>query len=74
MEAVEVTIASHEFEQNLENQGQQNMQEEAGRENSRPRRFLSADQLEDLADTLTEEESLAAQIMLENGNHMDMMA
>lgn len=74
VEAVEVTIASHEFEQNLENQGQQNMQEEAGRENSRPRRFLSADQLEDVADTLTEEESLAAQIMLENGNHMDMMA
>lgn len=74
VEAVEVTIASHEFEQNLENQGQQNMQEEAGRENSRPRRFLSADQLEDLAGALTEEESLAAQIMLENGNSMDMMA
>lgn len=74
VEAVEVTIASHEFEQNLENQGQQNMQEEAGRESNRPRRFLSADQLEDLAGTLTEEESLAAQIMLENGNRMDMMA
>lgn len=74
VEAVEVTIASHEFEQNLENQGQQNMQEEAGKDNGRPRRFLSADQLEDLAGTLTEEESLAAQIMLENGNRMDMMA
>lgn len=75
VEAVEITIATHEFEQNLENRRQQQQAEEnAEREAGRSRRFLTADQLEELAGTLSEEESLAAKIMLENGNSMDMTA
>lgn len=75
VEAVEVTIASHEFEQNLESQSQQqNPQADAGREGRSNRRFLHADQLEELAGTLSEEDSLAAKMMLEQGNRMDMTA
>lgn len=73
VEAVEVTIASHEFEQNLEGRQQEN-QESSGRGERSSRRFLSADQLDELAGTLSEEDSLAAKIMLENGNSMDMTA
>lgn len=75
VEAVEVTIASHEFEQNLESQNQQqNPQADSGREGRSSRRFLHADQLEELAGTLSEEDSLAAKMMLEQGNRMDMTA
>lgn len=74
VEAVEVTIASHEFEQNLEGERRQAQSDQAEDKGSKSRRFLSADQLEAMADTMTEEESLAAKIMLENGNSMDMTA
>ena len=76
VEAVEVTIASHEFEQNLENQRQQAEAEaEADRQkNGGSRRSLNLENLDEISDTLTEEESLMAQIMLDNGNTMDMTA
>lgn len=74
VEAVEVTIASHEFEQNLEGQREQNRQEQAEEQGRRSRRFLNVDQLDSIADTLTEEETLAAKIMLEHGNSMDVTA
>lgn len=74
VEAVEVTIASHEFEQNLEGEHRQAQGDQAQDKGNKSRRFLSADQLEVMADTMTEEESLAAKIMLENGNSMDMTA
>lgn len=74
VEAVEVTIASHEFEQNLEGEHRQAQGEQTEDKGNKSRRFLSADQLEAMADTMTEEESLAAKIMLENGNSMDMTA
>ena len=73
VEAVEVTIASHEFEQNLESQDRRKEEENSRREKG-SRRFLTADQLNDLAGSLSEEDSLAAKIMLENGNSMDMTA
>ena len=45
------------------------------RQDSRSRRrFLTADQLDDRAVSLSEEDSLAAKIMVENGNSMDMTA
>lgn len=71
VEAVEVTIASHEFEQNLEDK-QQGTQEEAKQSSKKQRRFLSADQMEDSAGFLTEEETLTTKMMLENGNRMDV--
>lgn len=73
VEAVEVTIASHEFEQNLESQDRRKGEENSRREKG-SRRFLTADQINDLAGSLSEEDSLAAKIMLENGNSMDMTA
>lgn len=72
VEAVEVTIASHEFEQNLENDRQQAGQEQEGKQSGKSQRFLSAEQLDELSGFMTEEETLAAKIMLENGNSMDM--
>ncbi len=71
VEAVEVTIASHEFEQNLES-GRQPAEQQEEQGETKTRRFLTAEQLDELAGTLSEEESLAARIMLENGNSMDM--
>lgn len=73
VEAVEVTVASHEFEQNLE-KGSEQANQQAQEESRKTRRFISADQLDDLAGTMTEEEALAAQIMLDNGNSVDMTA
>jgi len=74
VEAVEVTIASHEFEQNFERDRQQETQENMEKETSKSQRFISINQMDELAGLMTEEESLVAKIMLENGNSMDMTA
>lgn len=72
VEAVEVTVASHEFEQQFQ-EGQQmgQRQEEAGSQGQR--RFLNLSQISEL-DGLTEEESLAARMMADSGNSVDMTA
>ncbi len=72
VEAVEVTVASHEFEEQFQGEQQAGRQQEEG--SHRQRRFLNVDQLEELAGQLSEEDSLAARIMVENGNSMDMTA
>lgn len=75
VDAIEVTIASHEFERNLE-QNQQNPQEQMDtqEQNTPKRRNLSVDSLDELAGVMTEEETLAAQIMKDNGNSVDFTA
>ena len=76
MEAIEVTVETHEFERNLEQGQQQNQAEEEARsEQSRrsSRRNLNLDILEE-EEELTEAEDLAAKIMRENGNTMDYFA
>ena len=73
VEAVEVTIASHAFEQNLEG-NQQSAQEDLQQENNKTHRFLTEDNLDELSGMMTEEEKIAAQIMRDNGNRMDVMA
>lgn len=73
VEAVEVTVASHEFEEQFQNGQQMDSQQEEHKGQSQ-RRFLNIDQLEELAGQLSEEDSLAAKIMVENGNSMDMTA
>ena len=78
VEAVEVTIASHEFEQNLENgaptggqQSQANGQGERNRENKNINLTdLTAEGLEEMP----EDQQLAAKIMKDNGNSMDLQA
>lgn len=75
VDAIEVTIASHEFERNLE-QNHQNPEEQmkAQEENTKKRRNLSLDSLDELGGLMTEEETLVAQIMRDNGNSVDFTA
>jgi len=75
VDAIEVTIASHEFERNLE-QNQQNPEETADAQNEQTnkRRNLSVDSLDDLSGVMTEEETLVAQMMKDNGNSVDFTA
>ena len=75
VDAIEVTIASHEFERNLE-QNQQNPEEnlESQENKTTKRRNLSVDSLDELSGIMTEEETLVAQIMKDNGNSVDFTA
>ena len=75
VDAIEVTIASHEFERNLE-QHHQNPEEhmQAQEENTKKRRNLNLDSLDELTGMMTEEEALVAQIMKDNGNSVDFTA
>lgn len=75
VDAIEVTIASHEFERNLEQQSQ-NPEENvnAHQANTEKRRNLNLDSLDELKGMMTEEETLVAQIMRENGNSVDFIA
>ena len=75
VDAIEVTIASHEFERNLE-QHHQNPDENvnAQQTNTQRRRNLNLDSLDELAGLMTEEEALVAQIMRDNGNSVDFTA
>lgn len=76
VDAVEVTVASHEFEKNLEqNQESEKQQGERQQEQAGARRRnLNLSSLDDLSGLMTEEETLAAQIMRDNGNSMDVTA
>lgn len=75
VEAIEVTIASHEFERNLE-QNQQNAAREQQEEEAAKggRRNLNLNSLDEMEGLMSEEESLAAKIMAEQGNSMDITA
>ncbi len=73
VDSVEVTIASHEFERNLQQDtnGNNENQEESGR---RVRRRINLNAGDDSAELLTEEEELAKNIMIDNGNSVDYSA
>lgn len=75
VEAIEVTIASHEFERNLEenqqNAAREQQEEEAAKAS---RRNLNLNSPEEMEGVMTEEESLAAKMMTEQGNSMDVTA
>lgn len=75
MVLIEVTIASHEFERNLE-ENQQNaareQQEEQAAKTSR--RNLNLNSLDEMEGAMSEEETLAAKMMSEQGNSMDVTA
>ena len=75
MEAIEVTIASHEFERNLEQnqQGPAEEQQEAEAKKS-SRRNINLNNSEELEGMMSEEENLAAKIMSEQGNSVDLTA
>lgn len=76
VDAIEVTVASHEFEKNLE-QNQENEKQQGERQQEQSggrRRNLNLSSLDGLSGLMTEEETLAAQMMRENGNSMDVTA
>lgn len=75
VDSIEVTVASHEFERNLE-QGQSREFEEGQRqqEQQSQRRNINLSSLDELSSLMTEEEALVAQIMKDNGNSVDMTA
>lgn len=75
VEAVEVTIAGHEFERNLEQNQQGSAQDEQREQASKsPRRNISMNQLDELSGLMSEEEMLVAKIMRDNGNSVDFTA
>lgn len=76
VDAIEVTVSAHEFEQNLEENARQEEQtkrqmEESGKQT---RRNLNLNDLDGLTGLMSEEEQLAAQIMRDNGNQVDLTA
>lgn len=79
VEAVEVTVAAHEFEQNLDGNTSANaqMQEQGDSQaqgRSGGRRNLDQSMLQGIDGQLTEEEALAAQVMRDNGGSIDYTA
>ena len=77
VDAVEVTVASHEFEQNLEQnarEDQRSAEQSEEQKASGTRRNINLNDLENSFDDMSEEESLVAKMMQENGNQMDVTA
>lgn len=70
---IEITVATHEFERNLDQNGREEQKREEEKKPSK-RRNISIDTLDDLAGLMTEEEQLAMQIMKDNGNSVDLNA
>ena len=76
VDAIEVTVATHEFEQNLEGNAKQEeeMQKQMEEHKKNTRRNLNLNDLDGLSGLMSEEEQLAAQIMKDNGNQVDLTA
>lgn len=73
VEAIEVTVASHEFERNLE-ENQENSAKEQQETEKPSRRNINLNQLDELEGLMSEEEALVAKIMQENGNSVNLTA
>lgn len=75
VDAVEVTVASHEFERNLEQNNTKDEQQAMYQEkNSNRRKNIDSSILDNQVGIMTEEETLVAKMMLENGNTIDYTA
>lgn len=77
VDAVEVTIESHEFEQNLEQNARREQEKAEQNEQKRSaggRRNINLNDLDSLSGVMSEEESLVARMMQDNGNQMDVTA
>lgn len=76
VDAIEVTVSSHEFERNLEQDTSRDEREGERQEmmSSQRRRNINLSSLDELSGVMDEEEALVAQMMKDNGNTMDMMA
>ncbi|MCR5468442.1 MAG: flagellar hook-length control protein FliK [Lachnospiraceae bacterium] len=75
VDAVEITVSSHAFEENLEGQfTNDNGEESSNDSNATARRTLNVNDIDDDNLDLAEEEQLAVNIMRDNGNQLDMHA
>lgn len=74
VDSVEVTIASHEFERNLEQDANGQKQQENEASKSAGRRNINLNSLEGLSGLMTEEETLVAKMMAEQGNSVNFTA
>ncbi len=74
VDAVEITVSSHEFERNLEQDQSREEQEGEYQEAAakQRRRNINMSSMDELTGVMTEEESLVAQMMRDNGNSVDM--
>lgn len=74
VDAIEVTVATHEFEQNLDGQAKQEEQagEQMEQNQKKARRSLNLNDLDGLSGLMSEEEELVAKIMRDNGNQVDL--
>ncbi len=74
VDAIEVTVESHQFERNLEENNQNRDPEAEMMEKPTRRRNLDVTSLDELSGIMTEEETLVAQMMRDNGNSVDYTA
>ena len=75
VDAVEVAVGSHEFERNLEQNAQQEQRQAEEQEKTAGRtRHINLNSLDELGGVMSEEESLVAQMMAEQGNSVDFTA
>ncbi len=73
--SIEVSVATHEFERNLDEQAQDQPKDETQKNNpSKRHSHIDLNNLDDLAGVMTEEEELVAQIMRDNGNTLNFQA
>lgn len=73
VQSIEVAVATHEFERNLE-EGQQQDGQEQHQEQRGNTRNLNLNNLDELSGLMTEEEELVAKIMRDNGNTVNFTA
>lgn len=76
VDAIEVTVATHEFEQNLDSNARQEeqLQQQMEETSKKNRRSLNLNDLDQLSGLMTEEETLVTKMMQENGNQVDLNA
>jgi len=74
VDSVEVTIASHGFERNLEQDANSKKQQEDAEPKTTRHRNINLNGLDELSGLMTEEETLVAKMMAEQGNSVDFTA
>lgn len=74
VDEVEVTIASHEFERNLEQDAKGEEQQAEQQQKAIRSRRINLNDLDELSGLMTEEETLVAKMMAEQGNSVDYTA
>ena len=75
IDAIEVTVSAHAFEENLENQfsNEENQGEQAEKQ-ANARRNINLNDMDSLSGLMTEEEMLVAQMMADQGNTVNLTA